>query len=114
MVSYQYLSLLKGGKISIFIAFSMIWLVACRKRYVYCFTSQEEGPGLNAPLTIDYTGTYFRRDGLGGTYIGGLSPLPEEEPPTNNLDVDHQYFDDQVWPNLARLVPAFNGVKVTS
>lgn len=84
----------------------------CRKRYVYRFECNGEGPGLNTPLTIDYTGTYFRRDGLGGSYIGGLSPAPSEEPSTDNLDVDHQFFDDRVWPNLAKRVPAFNGIKV--
>ncbi|GJQ83828.1 hypothetical protein Trydic_g5686 [Trypoxylus dichotomus] len=85
-----------------------------RKRYVYCFNCQEEGPGLNTPMTIDNTGTYFRRDGLGGTYIAGLSPFPEEEPQTDNLDVDHQYFDEKIWPVLAHRVPAFNSIKVKS
>jgi FAD-dependent oxidoreductase domain-containing protein 1 len=32
------------------------------------------GPGLEAPLTIDPTGVYFRREGLGGHYICGSSP----------------------------------------
>ncbi|KOC66699.1 FAD-dependent oxidoreductase domain-containing protein 1 [Habropoda laboriosa] len=32
-----------------------------RKRYIYCFHSPD-GPGLNTPLTIDYSGTYFRKD----------------------------------------------------
>ncbi|KAF2881130.1 hypothetical protein ILUMI_25041 [Ignelater luminosus] len=85
-----------------------------RKRYVYCFDCQEEGPGLNTPLTIDYTGTYFRRDGLGGCYIGGLSPSPEEEPDTKDLEVDHEYFNERVWPILAKRVPAFNTIKVRS
>lgn len=80
---------------------------------MYCFECEKNGPGLNSPMTIDYTGAYFRRDGLGGAYIGGMSPLPEEEPSTDNLDVDHQYFDEKVWPILAQRVPAFNSLKVT-
>lgn len=83
-----------------------------RKRYVFRWDCEGDGPGLNTPMTIDYTGTYFRRDGLGGAYIGGLSPEPAEEPSTDNLDVDHQFFDDKVWPNLAKRVPAFNALKV--
>jgi len=83
-----------------------------RKRYVYCFDCQGDGPGINTPLTIDYTGTYFRREGFGGTYVGGLSPNPNEEPPVDNLDVDYKYFDERVWPNLANRVPAFNSIKV--
>ncbi|XP_058452207.1 FAD-dependent oxidoreductase domain-containing protein 1 [Malaya genurostris] len=84
-----------------------------RKRYVYVFRCQNDnGPGINTPLTIDPTGTYFRRDGLGGNYLGGKSPSPEEEPRSDNLEVDHSYFDSHVWPNLARLVPNFEAIKV--
>lgn len=79
---------------------------------MYCYGCQGNGPGLNTPLTIDYTGTYFRRDGLGGCYIGGRAPTPEEEPSVDNLDVDHQFFDTHVWPILAHRVPAFNAIKV--
>lgn len=67
---------------------------------------------MNTPLTIDHTGTYFRREGLGGTYIGGRAPTPEEEPNVDNLDVDHSFFDSNVWPVLANRVPAFNAIKV--
>lgn len=81
---------------------------------MYRWDCQGEAPGLNTPMTIDYTGTYFRRDGLGGAFIGGLSPPPSEEPSTDNLDVDHQFFDDKVWPNIAKRVPAFNSIKVSS
>ncbi|XP_055614396.1 FAD-dependent oxidoreductase domain-containing protein 1 [Uranotaenia lowii] len=84
-----------------------------RKRYVYVFQCQgDNGPGINTPLTIDPTGTYFRRDGLGGNYLGGKSPLPDEEPSVDNLDVDHTFFDQHVWPNLAQLVPSFEAIKV--
>lgn len=63
-------------------------------------------------MTIDYSGAYFRRDGLGGSFIGGLSPSEEEEPATDNLDVDYQYFDEKIWPILAKKVPAFESIKV--
>lgn len=42
-----------------------------------------------------------------------MSPLPEEEPPVGDLDVDYQYFDEKVWPILAKKVPAFNSIKVS-
>lgn len=84
-----------------------------RKRYVYSIHSPD-GPGLNTPLTVDPSGTYFRRDGLCGNYICGLSPNPDEEPSTDNLEVDHDYFDQVVWPILANRVPAFEAVKVKS
>lgn len=33
-----------------------------------------DGPGLDTPFLIDYSGVYFRREGLGGNYIAGTSP----------------------------------------
>lgn len=92
-----------------------------------------EGPGLDAPLVIDPSGVYFRREGLGGYYVTGASP-PEvcsnrifsslslevsqqlcpqsQEPDTSNLDVDHQFFEEKIWPHLANRVPAFERLKV--
>lgn len=75
-------------------------------------TQGENCPGFNTPLTIDPTGTYFRRDGLGGNFLVGRSP--DEEPVPDNLDVDYKYFDEVVWPDLAKRVPAFESAKVTS
>lgn len=42
-------------------------------RYVYVVHSPD-GPGLDTPFLIDYSGVYFRREGLGGNYITGASP----------------------------------------
>lgn len=107
-------------------------------RYVYVVHCPD-GPGLDAPLLIDYSGVYFRREGLGGHYIAGASPeevyyssvctheteqfdrwsqllffcvFQAEEPDTSNLEVDHQFFQDKVWPSLAYRVPAFEKLKV--
>lgn len=84
-----------------------------RKRYVFCVNCKN-GPGLNTPFTIDHLGTYFRREGLAGSYICGRSPSPEEEPSIENLDVDYDFFDKNVWPVLATRVPAFESIKVTN
>lgn len=64
-------------------------------------------------MTIDYSGTYFRRDGLGGSFICGLSPTPKEEPCCENMDVDYNFFDERIWPNLLKRVPAFEAIKVS-
>ena len=53
-----------------------------------------------------------RREGLGGHYIAGKSPTALEEPGTSNLDVDYTFFDQQVWPDIANRVPAFQNIKV--
>lgn len=97
-----------------------------------------DGPGLDSPFLIDYSGVYFRREGLGGNYITGRSPeevqyifmlglvlceqwtdsnfdffCPQaQEPDTSDLEVDHQFFEDKVWPSLAHRVPAFEKLKV--
>lgn len=84
-----------------------------RKRFVYVFHSPD-GPGLNTPFVVDYSGVYFRREGLGGNYIGGISPVEAEEPDVSNLEVDQNFFEERVWPHLASRVPAFENLKVTS
>lgn len=71
-------------------------------------------PGLNTPLTIDPSNVYFRRDGLCGNFLAGRSPTFEQEPSVDNLDVDYNYFDEEVWPTLAKRVPAFESIKVKS
>ncbi|XP_053187904.1 FAD-dependent oxidoreductase domain-containing protein 1 isoform X2 [Scomber japonicus] len=84
-----------------------------RKRYVYVVHCPD-GPGLDTPFLIDYSGVYFRREGLGGNYIAGMSPEEEEEPDISNLEVDHQFFEEKIWPSLAHRVPAFEKLKVSS
>ena len=85
-----------------------------RKRYVYNFHAPK-GPGLATPLVIDSTGLYFRREGHGQTFIGGMSPpTTEMEPSVANMDVDYDYFDQQCWPILAHRVKAFEDLKVKS
>lgn len=84
-----------------------------RKRYVYVWHCPE-GPGLETPFVADTSGAYFRREGLGHNYLGGCSPTEEEEPDPGNLEVDHDFFQDKVWPHLAQRVPAFQSLKVRS
>ncbi len=80
-----------------------------RKRHVYHFDCRTKlGP---APLTIAPSGVYFRPEG--DAWIGGYSPREgEQDPDTLDLDVDRKRFDDFIWPELARLVPAFESVRL--
>ncbi|XP_029037499.2 FAD-dependent oxidoreductase domain-containing protein 1 isoform X1 [Osmia bicornis bicornis] len=84
-----------------------------RKRYVYCFHCND-GPGINTPQTIDHTGTYFRREGLAGNFVCGRSPSEDGEPSVKDLNVDYNYFDEHVWPMLARRCTAFESLKLKS
>ena len=82
-----------------------------RKRYVYnvhCPT----GPGLDCPLVVDPTGTYFRREGWSGNYLCGRSPSEDEEPDCTNNDVDYDFFDEKVWPVIANRARCFESLKV--
>ncbi|HEY8179037.1 MAG TPA: FAD-binding oxidoreductase [Candidatus Limnocylindria bacterium] len=80
-----------------------------RKRFVYHFDCRERlGP---APLTIAPSGVYFRPEGE--TWICGYSPRDgEDDPDTLDLEVDRSRFEDFVWPELARRVPAFESVRL--
>ncbi|NXA02215.1 FXRD1 protein, partial [Nesospiza acunhae] len=107
-----------------------------RKRYVFTWHCPN-GPGLSCPFLIDTSGAYFRPDGAAGNYLGGMSPpevsprgplrpltplflirhpqlilFQEEEPDPSDLSVDHDYFQEQIWPRLARRVPAFESLRV--
>ena len=83
-----------------------------RKRYVYnihCPT----GPGIDCPLVIDPTGAYFRRDGWSNHYLCGRSP-DDQEPEVSNIDVDYEFFEENVWPVIANRARCFEDLKVGS
>lgn len=44
--------------------------------------------------------------------MAGKSPAAHEEPGVENLDVDYTFFDQHVWPDIAKRVPAFENIKV--
>jgi len=80
-----------------------------RKRYVYHFDCRTEiGP---TPLTILPSGVYFRPEGP--AWIAGFSPRHgEPDPDALDLEVDRSRFEDLVWPELARRVPAFESIRL--
>ena len=81
--------------------------VEARKRFVFNFSCRESLPGF--PLLIDPSGVYARPEG--DVYICGGSPPPNADPEARNFEVDHAFFDDVVWPVLAKRVPAFERIK---
>ncbi|BFZ20110.1 hypothetical protein BsWGS_23149 [Bradybaena similaris] len=85
-----------------------------RKRFVFV-THCPGGPMLESPFVIDFSGVYFRREGLGGHYICGCSPASEaDEPDVDNFEVDYNVYDERVWPLLAQRAPCFNNSKLKS
>lgn len=81
-----------------------------RRRSVFVFDVRE-APGLT-PLTIDPSGTWFRPEGR--FYIGGTTPSEGNDPAGAALEVQHQEWDEMVWPALAARVPAFEAAKVVN
>ena len=81
-----------------------------RRRSVFVFDVREPpGP---TPLVIDPSGIWFRPEGR--FYIGGTTPAAGNDPPGAPLEVQHQEWDDMVWPTLAARVPAFEAAKVVN
>jgi FAD-dependent oxidoreductase domain-containing protein 1 len=60
------------------------------------------------PLTKDPSGVTFRKEGAG--YTAGLTR--KNEPPGFNFDVEHELFEQTLWPALAHRVPAFESLKM--
>jgi glycine/D-amino acid oxidase-like deaminating enzyme len=85
-----------------------------RKRYVYVIDCREPPEALRrAPLTVDPGGVWFRPEGR--FFLCGKSPEEGQEPAIGNLDdIDHAFFDEEVWPALAVRVPVFERIKVVN
>jgi len=79
-----------------------------RRRSVYVFDCRERPAGF--PLTIDPSGLWFRPEGA-YTICGMPSPSggDPDEPP---LELEHERWEPELWPALARRVPAFAAVKL--
>jgi glycine/D-amino acid oxidase-like deaminating enzyme len=103
-----------GAEAGAFAALAGIDLpVERRKRYVFVFDCREFPASLHAaPLTIDFTGVYFRPEGA--QFICGLSPEDHEEPEVSDDTIDHAWFEERIWPVLAARVPVFGAIKVVN
>ncbi len=83
--------------------------VQARKRFTFIFNAAEPLSS-DLPLTIDPTGIHVRTDGR--AYMAGCTP--DHDPPVDFDDfaMDHDIFEDKVWPALAHRIPAFERIKV--
>ena len=81
-----------------------------RRRSVFVVNCRETLPLL--PLTIDPSGVWFRPEGR--FWLAGTTPAPGNDPAGAPLEVQHQEWDDMVWPVLACRVPAFEAAKVVN
>lgn len=84
--------------------------VASRKRCVFHFGSPAQLPG--CPLVIDPTGLYFRPEGTG--FLCGIAPPEHEDPESHDFEVPLHWWEDRLWPALARRVPGFEAARLLS
>ena len=81
--------------------------IAMKKRMIFTFAAQDPPEGL--PLLIDPSGLYVRPEGKG--FLCGLAPPPDEDPDSDDFEVDHVFFEEAIWPRLADRIPAFERIR---
>jgi glycine/D-amino acid oxidase-like deaminating enzyme len=82
-----------------------------RKRTVFVFRSPAVLP--RCPLVIDTNGVWVRPEGDG--FVAGVSPPDHEDADADPADfeMDHQFFDDPIWPTIAARIPAFEQLRLS-
>ncbi len=84
--------------------------VHAEKRDVFVLDSPARLPG--CPLLIDPSGVWLRPEGRG--FIAGAPPRGEVADEAPLEAIDHQMFDELIWPTLAARIPAFEALRVRS
>ncbi|XP_039482789.1 FAD-dependent oxidoreductase domain-containing protein 1 [Drosophila santomea] len=83
--------------------------ITARKRYMYAINSQaQSAPAMTMPMTIDPSGIFIRRDGLGGNYICVHDSIEEN----HNEAIDPLYFNRHIKPHLSNRIPVFEEAQV--
>ena len=82
-----------------------------RKRHTYIFSAQKPLEG-ELPLTVDPSGVHFRQDGK-ASYLAGAHASIDPAVDFDDFTMDHELWEDKVWPALANRVPRFEAIKLT-
>lgn len=80
-----------------------------RKRFSFVLDAAEP-LGQDLPLTIDPSGVHVRTDGR--HYLAGCPPDTDTPVAFDDFEMDHDIFEQKVWPAIAHRIPAFERVKV--
>jgi glycine/D-amino acid oxidase-like deaminating enzyme len=62
------------------------------------------------PLTIDPSGVHVRTDGR--YYLCGCPPDHDPAAAFDDFEMDHEIWEEKLWPAIAHRIPAFDTVKV--
>lgn len=83
-----------------------------RKRFSWVFKA-DKPLDRDLPLTIDPSGVHVRENG-GGTYqCGGHADL-DPAAAYDDFAMDHDIWENHIWPVLANRIPQFDAIKITS
>lgn len=83
-----------------------------RKRYTWVFKA-DRPLDRDLPLTIDPSGVHVRENG-GGTYmVGGHSDI-DSAVEYEDFGMDHNLWEDHIWPVVATRIPQFEALKLQS
>jgi glycine/D-amino acid oxidase-like deaminating enzyme len=80
-----------------------------RKRFTFVFDA-ENRLDRDLPLTIDPSGVHVRTDGV--YYLAGCPPEVDHAVDYNDFEMDHNIWQDKVWPAVANRIPQFEAVKL--
>lgn len=83
-----------------------------RKRFTWIF-SAEQPLDQDLPLTIDPSGVHMRQDGP-KTYLAGCPADPDPAVAFDDFAMDHDRWQDHVWPIIATRIPQFEAIKVVT
>ncbi|WP_412553753.1 NAD(P)/FAD-dependent oxidoreductase [Shimia sp. MIT1388] len=83
-----------------------------RKRFTWIFSAEQPLP-MDLPLTIDPSGVHVRQDGP-TTYLAGAAPDPDPAVTFDDFHMDHNRWQDHVWPIIATRIPQFEAIKVVT
>ncbi|TCL01502.1 glycine/D-amino acid oxidase-like deaminating enzyme [Shimia isoporae] len=83
-----------------------------RKRFTWIFAA-EQPLDRDLPLTIDPTGVHFRQDGP-QSYLAGCPADPDPAVEFDDFHMDHNRWQDHVWPIIATRIPQFEAIKVVT
>ncbi len=81
-----------------------------RKRYSWIFKA-EKPLDRQLPLTIDPSGIHVRENG-GGTYQAGGHGVEDPAVDFDDFAMDHDLWEEKVWPVLAHRIPNFESIKL--
>ncbi|AKS44664.1 Glycine/D-amino acid oxidase [Octadecabacter temperatus] len=83
-----------------------------RKRFTWIF-SAEQPLDRDLPLTIDPSGVHFRQDGP-KTYLAGGHADEDPAVDFDDFAMDHNIWQDKIWPTIATRIPQFEAIKVVT